>query len=150
MKLNVSDLGLTFFISTLPILIFSYLFFFQIISLPFWLNLILWIVTGILCIPLLLLFWHGALESYICLIFQIICAEFLFFTAPALKTNCWILTSILFGFYLLLSLVEIIRSRMEIQHAENSSNEAWTLVNFYRDKSERQDAIARKIKDSLR
>ena len=65
MKLNVSDLGLTFFISTLPILIFSYLFFFQIISLPFWLNLTLWTITGILCIPLLLLFCDGALEGYI-------------------------------------------------------------------------------------
>ena len=150
MKLNVSDLGLTFFISTLPILIFSYLFFFQIISLPFWLNLILWTITGILCIPVLLLFCNGELEGYICLIFQIICAEILFFTAPGLKINCWMLTSILLAFYLILSLIVIGRSRIELRNAEKSSKEAWGLVSFYRDKSERHDAIAQKIKNSLR
>ena len=60
------------------------------------------------------------------------------------------LTSILLAFYLILSLIVIGRSRIELRNAEKSSKEAWGLVSFYRDKSERHDAIAQKIKNSLR
>lgn len=151
MKINWSEFLFSFFIFTLPFLIFSYLSFFQIIAFYNWLNWTLGIITGILSIPVLqLAFIDNEKESYSCVIFQFICLEFLFFTAPLLKAYCWMLTSILLSIYLLLSLISLIICRSELKKSEQSSRDAWYTANSYRNKVEAHDAIARKIKDSLR
>ena len=151
MKFNWSVYLFSLFISTLPFLIFSYLSFFQIIAFYNWLNWTLGIITGILSITVLLIaFIDHAKESYSCVIFQFICLEFLFFTAPLLKAYCWMLTSILLSIYLLLSLISLIICRSELKKSEKSSRNAWATADRYREKLESHDAIAKKIKDSLR
>ena len=150
MNFRISDFLLTFFISFLPVTLFSYLFFFNLISFPFWLNLTLWIITGILSLPMIVMYCNMEKEGSICFVIGGGCAEVLFFTAPVLSAYRWLLTSCLLGVWLLFSLIALFECHLEVKRYKRSSYEAWDAANHYREKIEREDSIKKKLKDSLR
>ena len=141
----------SFFILTLPSLLISYLLFFQIISLPNWLNWTLGIIAGILVLFLLIL-WANITDDFgvnFCSILQVICLEILFFTAPALKIDCWMWTSILLSIYLLFAWIALFIRSVNLTNTEADLRHANFTATIYKEQVDKHDAIARRIKNSL-